>query len=143
MIAEGRKVGAMFKSWKWWPNTLMAHKLVKFANERFSIDTGKCNAVLFHALYEEGKNVSNLDVLLDIGKYNLNLPESDLRACLESSEEEQAIRNEIMIGQRNHSFSGVPFFILNVEGGSGDPYTLSGAQSSDTFLRIFQILTQY
>ena len=51
---------------------MKAHQLVQFANEKFGVDTAKCNESLFRALYEEGKNISLLDVLVQIGN-NMNI----------------------------------------------------------------------
>eukprot|EP00439_Symbiodinium_sp_Y106_P085907 s98_g30.t1 len=52
-------VGAPFREWKWWPNTLKAHCLVLFAEER-GISSSAAKAALFQALYEEGPDLREL-----------------------------------------------------------------------------------
>ena len=34
LIEEGRRDGANFADWRWWPSTLKAHQLVRYAEER-------------------------------------------------------------------------------------------------------------
>lgn len=144
--SEGRKDGddgAHFQKWDWWPNTMNAHCLIKFANEIHNVETSKCNSALFNALYEEGKNISLIDVLVQVGKDDLNLPQDELKSYLESKEGESDVRREISKGKRQYQISGVPFFIIEKEGSGGDdnpPYGLSGAQKSQTFVNVFENL---
>ena len=66
MISDGKKDGANFGNWKWWPHTLKAHQLVQYcANQNISTD--KVNQLLFQAEYENGENISNVDTLVAIG----------------------------------------------------------------------------
>lgn len=138
--SEGRKDGASFRKWDWWPNTLKAHCLVKFAHEKHGIETSKSNSALFNALYEEGKNISLINVLVQIGKDDLDLPERELQTYLESEEGVSEVRTEIKKGQRRYQISGVPFFVISKEGNDDQPYGLSGAQKSQTFINVFQNL---
>jgi len=137
----GAKEGATFSNWKWWPNTLKAHQLIKFANERCGVDTSKSNAVLFNALYEQGKNVSLLDTLVQIGKNDLNLPEQDLREYLDNDQGAEDVLQEIRQCQRIYRTQSVPTFIIEKEGReNAQPLLLSGAQPSRKFLEIFRRL---
>jgi len=137
---EGRKDGAMFNNWMWWPNTMKSHQLVKLADEKFGVPTNKCNAALFHALYEEGKNISLLDVLVQIGKDELGIPENDVRTYLQNEEGADDVRAEIDSGRRMYGISGVPYFVINREGSSEKPYGLSGAQKTKSFVEVFEQL---
>ena len=139
---NGMKDGASFKDWNWWPNTMKAHQMVKFADERCGVDTAKSNAALFNALYEEGKNVSLLDVLVQVGKDDLGLPEDELRRYLEEDEGAEAVRFEIEEGRKMYRITGVPFFVISRVGSEGPPYGLSGAQSARSFLDVFEKLTK-
>lgn len=140
--SEGRKDGAKFQDWRWWPNTLKAHQLVKFAEERYGVNTSRSNKAIFNALYEEGKNVSLTDVLVQIGSDELGLPSDELRRYLENNEGADAVKEEIRRGRRMYKISGVPFFVVGAEGNGKPPYGFSGAQASETFLEVFEELTE-
>lgn len=137
--SEGRKDGADFKDWKWWPNTLKAHQLMKYASDKYQIDTTTSKQALFEALYEEGENISLVDTLVDsVGTNKLGLPEpEDLRSYLEEGKGVSEIKREIDTGRRQYNIRGVPFFVISGEA-SPKPYGLSGAQQSDTFLELFR-----
>jgi predicted DsbA family dithiol-disulfide isomerase len=155
---EGRKCGANFSNWKWWPNTIKAHCLVKFAKEKYGVDTSKSNEEIFNRLYEQGENISLVDCLVDIGLGSLNIPmedENELRLYLESGQGERDVRVEIQRGQSMYRISGVPFFVIESSvdstsssgsgSGSGSgrrPFGLSGAQEKQVFLEIFNEIMQ-
>jgi len=123
---------------------MKSHRLVKFAKDRHHVDTGISNAAIFTALYEKGKNVSLTDTLVEIAKddLGLDLSEEDLRQYLDSKENEAEVEAEIERGRRMYRISGVPFFVIQKEGGDEPPYGLSGAQKSETFLNIFDDLLE-
>mmetsp|Transcript_4043 Transcript_4043/g.5275 ORF Transcript_4043/g.5275 Transcript_4043/m.5275 type:complete len:124 (+) Transcript_4043:493-864(+) len=122
---------------------MKSHCLIKFANEKYAIDTSKSNSVIFNALYEEGKNVSLVDVLVQIAKDDLGLPENEVREYLENEEGESAVNDEIRIGRRKYKISGVPFFIIcTTDEGDRAPYGLSGAQKHQTFVNLFEELSE-
>ena len=58
--AKGRKVGAPFADWKIWPNTLRAHQLLRFAPRETRPQLKKA---MFEAIYENGENVSDPEVV--------------------------------------------------------------------------------
>lgn len=118
--------------------------MIKFAKEKYGIESSQSNSVLFNALYEEGKNISLIDVLVQIGKDELGLPENELREYLVAEEGVVAVNEEIRKGRRKYNISGVPFFIIgkDEEDEEEEPYGLSGAQKSKTFLRIFEELSK-
>lgn len=121
---------------------MKSHVFVKFAQEKYDVASSKSNSALFNALYEEGKNISLSDVLVQIGKDDLGLPEGELHTYLESGEGVSAVKDEIKKGQQNYQISGVPFFIIQKDGGDDPPYGLSGAQSHETFVKLFEELTR-
>lgn len=137
--SEGRKDGASFADWRWWPNTQKAHQLVSYASERGGIDTSVSNAALFDAIYERGENVSLVDTLVRVGIERLGLSdEGDLRRFLEKDEGADEMKKEIQTGQQRYGISGVPFFIIGAEGREEPPYGFSGAQGTRTFLTHFR-----
>lgn len=138
---EGAKSGAHFGDWKWWPNTVKAHQLVLFGEER-GVCTDEMNSALFRALYEEGKNISLVSTLVDIGARKFNLPAEELRQYLETDSGADNVKRLIMAGRRKYNIKGVPFFIIGKGDGSSTPYGLSGAQSTKAFLRVFDSLME-
>lgn len=137
LIQEGRKDGATFQDWKWWPNTLKAHQLILFAGKK-GVSSNLCNSALFKAEYEEGKNIALTDVLVQIARDEFNISESDIRPYLERDEGANEVHSEIQKGRRNYNISGVPFFVVESE--ETQPYTFSGAQSHKKLISIFKAL---
>mmetsp|Transcript_54256 Transcript_54256/g.131641 ORF Transcript_54256/g.131641 Transcript_54256/m.131641 type:complete len:234 (+) Transcript_54256:124-825(+) len=151
---EGRKngTGANFNDWKWWPHTSKAHQLVHFCSSSSLSSAPYCssdriNQLLFEAEYERGENISLVDVLVDIGR-KAGVPDSKLDGLgryLEDDEGKSNVESEIKNGRKRYGISGVPFFIVSpTTAHSGQqqqpPYGFSGAQSTETFLEIFDEL---
>jgi predicted DsbA family dithiol-disulfide isomerase len=146
---DGRKIGANFADWQWWPNTAKAHQLVSyFAHKQGPGDsTSRSNQALFEALYEEGKNLSTVDTLVQVAVEKLGLPVSeqdDLRTFLEQDRAASEVQQEITEGRQKYSISGVPYFVIGKEPReSGErPYGFSGAQPPQAFLDIFKELEE-
>jgi len=137
---QGRKDGATFQNWKWWPNTLKAHQLVHFASNH-GVDTSTSNAALFEALYEEGENLSLIDTLVGVGVNKLGLPRSELTDYISKDEGAQIVKRDFQRGKQSYQISGVPFFIVRNPNSEDPPYGISGAQSSRKFLEIFDELS--
>lgn len=138
---EGRVDGATFKNWIWWPNTSKAHQLVQYAVSH-GCDSDVCNQVLFHSLYEEGNNISLVKELVKIGKEHLKIQNiQDLQEYLEQDKGMEQVQRDIRRGQRTYNISGVPCFIIQKEG--YQDVQLSGAQSSQTFVKIFKELSEH
>lgn len=149
---DGKKIGANFADWKWWPNTQKAHQLVAYfarrQGEGSEDTTSRSNQALFEALYEQGQNLSSVDTLVKVGVEKLGLPaeeQDDLRAFLEQDKAASEVQREINEGRQRYRISGVPFFVI---GGvprkpEEKPYGFSGAQNPSTFLEIFEELEDY
>ncbi|KAH7416609.1 hypothetical protein KP509_14G098500 [Ceratopteris richardii] len=116
-----------FKDWKWWPNTLNAHRLVLLA------DTvgkgGEAKQELFKMTYEEGLNISDMEVLCAAAD---RLGLSGAREYLMSEKGKEEVIKQDRSAKSERNISSVPFFIIN---GS---YSLSGAQDSTTFEKALQ-----
>jgi len=138
---EGKKDGAMFHNWTWWPNTNKVHQLIQYACKKYNVDSDVCNQVLFQALYEEGKNISLVEDLVKIGKEKLNLDkEKELERYLEKDEGMEDVYDEIESGSRRYNIRGVPYFVIQRSGYKD--VELSGAQDSKSFVRVLQHLSQ-
>jgi len=147
--SEGRKSGADFGNWKWWPNTLKAHQFVQYAVERHGADTDRLNAALFSALYEEGANLSDVGAIVDLARREFPSWSAgdceDLRRYLDGDAGAGQVKSEIQSGRRKFGVSSVPFFVIGSDPASSPgerPYGMSGAQSSKTFCGIFEELTE-
>jgi predicted DsbA family dithiol-disulfide isomerase len=132
---EGRKDGANFSSWKWWPNTRKGHQLVLYAKNQ-GIDTSTSNENLFRAVYEEGENISLIDSLVKVGVM-MGLNESDIKDYLERDMGATQVAQEIRLGSQKYGIRGVPFFVIDGVATSR-PYGISGAHDSQTFLELFR-----
>jgi len=135
---RGAAVGAAFSDWRWWPNTLNAHRLVHFAQAK-GLSSSAAKAAIFEALYEEGINVSGPEALADVAARKLGLDRSEVLRHLESDE---GVAEVIKVAQEGAGIvqGGVPFFLVSK--GDGDaaqrPIGFSGAQDTRTFLDIFR-----
>jgi predicted DsbA family dithiol-disulfide isomerase len=142
--SEGRKDGAKFANWKWWPHTLKAHQLVQYCadQEDNNITTDKVNESLFRAEYENGENISEVDALVRIGtELGVQHP-NELSIYLTDDQGKIKVQKEIALGRQRYRISSVPFFIVRTDN-SPSPYELSGAQKSETLLDLFQELSDH
>ena len=146
---DGKKIGAAFANWQWWPNTAKAHQLVTYFAQKQGQDdsTSRSNQALFEALYEEGQNLSSVDTLVQVAVDKLGLPatqQDDLREFLEQDKAASEVQREIAEGRKKYRISGVPYFVIGKEPrAEGErPYGFSGAQPPQAFLDIFQELEE-
>jgi predicted DsbA family dithiol-disulfide isomerase len=143
---EGRRSGANFGGWKWWPHTGLAHQFVQFGKELHGADTHHLNLALFEAMYESGQNLSSVDALVDLARSRFPDWDADrLRRYLLDNAGRVAVRRDIQAGRQKYGVSSVPYFVVGIEPRTGSdrlPYGLSGAQPSSTFLRIFSELAE-
>ncbi|KAI5083885.1 hypothetical protein GOP47_0000054 [Adiantum capillus-veneris] len=124
---SGAKDGLRFKDWKWWPNTLHAHRLVLLAD---SVGKGgEAKQELFRLTYEEGQNISDLEVLCAAAN---QLGLSGAREYLMSDEGKQQVIKQDRAAKSERKIDSVPFFIVN---GS---YSFSGAQDATTIEVVLQ-----
>ena len=110
------------------PNSFNAHILIEFSKEQNL--QNKISEELFNAFFIEGKNIGNINVLLELADKNniLNFSKhifSERKDLIENVKKSDTI-------SRDRGISGVPFFIVN------DNYAVSGAQESQVFEKIFE-----
>ncbi|MCK6454087.1 MAG: DsbA family oxidoreductase [Alphaproteobacteria bacterium] len=112
------------------PNTVAAHRLIRFAEAR-----GRQDAVveaLFHAYFLDGRLVGEKPVLAAIAGES-GLDASEARAFLDGPEETEAVLAEDAFARRL-GIGGVPCFIVDGK------YALSGAQEPEAFLPVFDLV---
>ncbi|MFB2605713.1 DsbA family oxidoreductase, partial [Rhizobium phaseoli] len=121
----GREVGIAFnfEAIKIGPNTLDAHRLIHWAMIEGREAQDKIVAALFTANFEEGRNVGDHAVLLDIAE-KAGLDRSVIASLLASDADRDLIVAEIKAAQEM-GVNGVPFFIFDQQ------YAVSGAQTPD------------
>ena len=109
-------------------NSLDAHRLIQFSKTKGLGDNTE--EALFKAYFTEGKDISDLTVLLQIG-IEIGLDETALDKVLQSTlfssevKADQTKANEIGV-------TGVPFFVFD------NKYAISGAQPPAAFLNALE-----
>lgn len=110
------------------PNTLNAHRLMRFA-ELSGLNTSAVAEDLLKAFFEEGLNIADRDVLAEIGKRQ-GMSAADVFQTLGDESERQAVLSqEAQI--RQTGVSGVPDFLINRR------LLVVGAQSTATLIDVF------
>lgn len=104
-------------------NTFRAHKLIHFAAR--SHKATEAEELLFRAHFIDGKNISDVDTLVNIAE-ELGLDTDQAQYVLTSDSYDYEVKQDILEA-RNIGVSGVPFFVLDGK------YAVSGAQPSDLF----------
>ncbi|MDO1583645.1 DsbA family oxidoreductase [Rhizobium oryzicola] len=133
MLTElGREVGINFDfdAIKIGPNTLDAHRLIHWAGTESREAQEQVVSALFKANFEEGRNVGDHAVLLDIAE-KAGLNPQVIGTLLQSDADSDLIVSEIQAAQQM-GVNGVPFFIIDQQ------YAVSGAQTPDVLADAFR-----
>lgn len=112
------------------PNTLDAHRLSLWAHSEGRELQDKIVTALFKANFEEGRNIGDHAVLIDIAGEN-GMDRELVRRLLNSDADKDTIKAEIDAAQQM-GVSGVPFFILDQK------YAVSGAQTQDVLINALR-----
>lgn len=121
----GKEVGINFnfEAIKIGPNTLDAHRLIHWAMIEGRDKADKVVNGLFKANFEEGRNVGDHAVLLDVAE-KAGLDRAVTASLLSSDADKVLVVEEIESAQKM-GVNGVPFFIFDQQ------YAVSGAQTPD------------
>jgi len=111
------------------PNTLAAHRLVDWAQQRGG-DGDALAEALFAAYFGEGRDIGDPGELAAIAADH-GLPRGDIEAYLRGDGGLEAMR-EADVQARARGVNAVPCYVM------GDSYALSGAQPPEVFLRMFE-----
>ena len=125
--------GMEFRSTERFYNTRLAHEATEYAREH-----GKGNEfhkVVFRAVYAEGKDPSNWDVLRSAAE-EVDLNADEMQSLVESENYKEGVAEQVQWAYQI-GVSGVPTYVIN------DRYALVGAQPYEVFKKaLAQILNQ-
>jgi len=116
-------IGFDFEAARIGPNTLDAHRLILWATTEGREIQDKVVSALFKANFEQGRNIGDRAVLLDIAEQS-GLDRKVIASLLASDADADTVLTEIEAA-RKMGVSGVPFFIFDGQ------YAVSGAQMPD------------
>jgi predicted DsbA family dithiol-disulfide isomerase len=114
------------------PNTVDSHRLIRYARAQGRQD--ETLQALFDAYFLRGEDIGNRDILVAAAG-EAGLDGDAARAFLDSGAEAETIRDEDTQA-RQAGINGVPCFIFNGK------YALSGAQSPEVLLQLFDLALQ-
>lgn len=125
---EGEGISFAFDRMLRTPNSRRAHMLIAAASRAGHAD-GIVNA-LFRAYFEEGRDIGDPEVLVDIATAN-GLSTEDAAACLEDG----ALRQQVVSAEQRAAemqITSVPFFIVDRK------WAISGAQSPEVWMKAIE-----
>lgn len=111
------------------PNTVKAHRLIRFASERGAADP--LVERLFTGYFYEGVDIGDTDRLADLAE-EVDLARDEVLAFLDGSEATADVLAETRFAYEN-GINGVPCFIFNRH------YALAGAQEPEAFFPLFEL----
>lgn len=112
------------------PNTLDAHRLMRWAMIEGHEIQARVAVALFKAYFEEGRNVGERAVLLDIAEA-AGMDRAVVCALFSAGADVDAVKEEIGMA-RDMGVTGVPCFIID------NKYAVMGAQSPDVLINAFR-----
>ncbi|MGB3814083.1 MAG: DsbA family oxidoreductase [Shinella sp.] len=112
------------------PNTLDAHRLLRWAMIEGTEVQGRVALALFKAYFEEGRNVGDRTVLLDIAEAS-GMDRAVVSALFSAGADVDSVKEEIGMA-REMGVTGVPCFIID------NKYAVMGAQSADVLTDAFR-----
>jgi predicted DsbA family dithiol-disulfide isomerase len=130
VAAVGNEVGIpfQFENIKRQPNTINAHRLIRYAG-----DNGQQDAVaeaLFNAFFLELRDIGDVAELTNIAA-TAGLARDAVLAYLSSDHGTELVQQEDAVA-RQLGISGVPFFVFDGK------YAVSGAQSADVLVQAYR-----
>lgn len=109
-------------------NSFMAHRLSQFAKSK---DLGnEIEEALFKAHLEDGKNIDDPEVLVQVAK-SIGMNAEEVENILKSDAFSYEVKQDEMEAH-NIGVTGVPFFVFE------DKYAVSGAQPAEVFLQTLE-----
>lgn len=130
--AMGREVGINYKfdAIKVSPNTMDAHRMIRWAAQAGPGIQNKVVDRLFRLYFEEGADIGNHEVLIKTAA-ECGMDPEIVRQLLPIDAEEAGVNGEIAQA-RQIGVQGVPFFIFNQK------YAVSGAQTPDVLIEAMR-----
>jgi predicted DsbA family dithiol-disulfide isomerase len=131
-VGESVGIDFAFEKIERTPNTVDAHRLIKFATD--STRDELIVERLFNAYFFDGADIGDRNTLIEIAR-NAGLDVGKVTAELSSDRHFEILRSE---GAQARAFGiqGVPSFVFN------NQYLLSGAQEPESFFPLFDLAGQ-
>ncbi|MBZ9776039.1 DsbA family oxidoreductase [Mesorhizobium sp. CO1-1-8] len=123
-LGEAEGISFAFDAIKVAPNTLDAHRLIRWAGAAGEAVQNRLVRRLFQLNFEEGANIGDHAVLVEAAR-EAGMDASVVATLLPTEADVEAVRTEIATASRM-GISGVPCFLLE------DKYAVMGAQDADT-----------
>ena len=114
-------------------NTSRAHRLIALA-QTTELDHTKLKESLMIAYFCEGRDISNIDTLIDIGEA-FGLDHAQVSEMLNSEQNSQQLDADLSRA-RELGVTAVPTYVFN------EQWSVPGAQDSETFERVLKKLIQ-
>jgi len=111
------------------PRSRKAHQAAEYAREAGMLDA--MNHALFKAFFEDGRDLADLEALVDIGR-SVGLDEDGLRGALEQGRHTERVLEDEQLA-RQIGISGVPALIVTA---GAQAYLVSGAQPYETVKEV-------
>jgi len=124
----GAAYGLIFKETSWVANTNLALQASEYAR-----DHGKFHEYhdqLLYANFTEGKNLGEIDVLLDLAQ-NVDLDPQELKNALQENRYQTRLIEAKQQAEKDH-ITATPTFMIN------DQYKIVGAQTLQNFRKTLQ-----
>lgn len=109
-------------------NSLKGHRLIQFAKTKGLGE--KAEERLFYAYFTQGKNLSDVATLIELGK-EIGLTETEVNEALTNSLYVQKVESDSKEAQALGA-RGVPFFVINRK------YAIAGAQQANEILKTLE-----
>ncbi|RWP91420.1 MAG: DsbA family protein [Mesorhizobium sp.] len=123
-LGEAEDISFAFDAIKVAPNTLDAHRLIRWAGAAGEAIQNRLVRRLFQLNFEEGANIGDHAVLVEAAR-EAGMDASVVATLLPTEADVEAVHTEIATASRM-GISGVPCFLLE------DKYAVMGAQDADT-----------
>ncbi|MER8527191.1 DsbA family protein [Mesorhizobium sp. M0814] len=123
-LGEAEGISFAFDTIKVAPNTLDAHRLIRWAGTAGEAIQNRLVRRLFQLNFEEGANLGDHAVLIEAAR-EAGMDASVVETLLPTDADVEAVRTEIATASRM-GISGVPCFLLEGK------YAVMGAQDADT-----------
>lgn len=129
-LGEAEGIAFAFDAIKVAPNTLDAHRLIRWAGTAGEAIQNRLVRRLFQLNFEEGANLGDHAVLIEAAR-EAGMDASVVETLLPTDADVEAVRTEIATASRM-GISGVPCFLLEGK------YAVMGAQDADTLADAFR-----
>ena len=133
-LGEAEGISFAFDAIKVAPNTLDAHRLIRWAGAAGEAVQNRLVRRLFQLNFEEGVNIGDHAVLVEAAR-EAGMDASVVATLLPTDADVEAVRTEIATASRM-GISGVPCFLLEGK------YAVMGAQDADTLADAIRQVAQ-